>query len=128
MILMGRGNVNPRIEEMARAIMDFEGYKEGSVSQRNMNPGNLKFAGQAGAYSQDTQGHAIFGSFELGWNALINQLHLAFDDRSRVYTSNDTLYDFFGKYSVANSKPYAEYVANRLSTNPSNTLRQVLTG
>jgi len=126
MILMGRKILSPRIEEMAKAIMDFEGYSQGSVSQRNNNPGNLKAMGQAGSVGTDNQGHAIFDSFESGWNALVNQLKMAFENRSAVYTSNDTLYDFFGKYAEANSKEYAEYVAARLSTSPHTTLSQVL--
>jgi len=125
MILMGRNLLNPRIEEMARAIMDFEGYKFGSVSERNNNPGNLKAMGQPGSVGTDSQGHAIFDSFESGWNALVNQLKMAFEDRSAVYTSNDTLYDFFGKYAEANSAKYAEFVAGRLGVNPDIQLRQI---
>jgi len=125
MILMGRNIVSPKIEEMARAIMDFEGYKEGSVSERNNNPGNLKAMGQAGSVGTDSAGHAIFDSFESGWNALVNQLKMAFEDRSAVYTSNDTLYDFFGKYAEKNSKSYAEFVAGRLGVNPDIQLRQI---
>jgi len=126
MILMGRKVLSPRIEEMAKAIMDFEGWSAGSVSQRNNNPGNLKWANQTGAIGMDQQGHVIFESFEAGWNGLINQLKLAFEDRSNVYTSNDTLYDFFGKYAEANSEPYAEFVANRLGVNPGSRLNQIV--
>jgi len=126
MILMGRKLLNPRIEEMAKAIMDFEGYSQGSVSQRNNNPGNLKAMGQAGSVGTDSQGHAIFDTFESGWNALVNQLKMAFEDRSNVYTSDDTLYDFFGRYAEANSKQYAEYVAARLSISPHTTLSRIL--
>ena len=127
MILMGRNLVSPRLEEMARAIMDFEGYTEGSVSQRNNNPGNLKAMGQAGSIATDNRGHAIFDSFESGWNALVNQLKMAFENRSVVYTSADSLYDFFGKYAEANSTQYAEYVAARLSVSPNSTLEKILT-
>jgi len=125
-ILMGKNFVKPKLEEMAKAIMDFEGWSEGSVSQRNNNPGNLKWANQTGAIGMDQQGHVIFESFEAGWNGLINQLKLAFEDRSNVYTSNDTLYDFFGKYAEANSEPYAEFVANRLGVNPGSRLNQIV--
>lgn len=121
-VFMGRKFVKPHLEKMAKAIMDFEGWDINSVSVRNNNPGNLKNVGQAGAIGTDSQGHAIFDSFELGWNALINQLKLAFDNRSAVYKSTDTLYDFFGKYAEANSKPYAEYVARQLGVNPNATL------
>lgn len=126
MILMGRKLLSPRTEEMAKAIMDFEGWKEGSVSQRNNNPGNLKAMGQAGSVGTDNQGHAIFDSFESGWNALVNQLKMAFENRSNVYTSDDNLYQFFGKYAEANSKEYAQYVAARLSVSPYTTLSRIL--
>ena len=121
-IFMGKKFVDPYIERMAKAIMDFEGWALDSVSVRNNNPGNLKNVGQRGAVGTDSQGHAIFDSFESGWNALITQLRLAFNNRSRVYKSSDTLYDFFDKYAEANSKPYAEYVAKQLGVSPYTTL------
>lgn len=124
-ILMGRNFVKPKLEEMARAIMDFEGWSEGSVSQRNNNPGNLKWAKQAGIIGMDVQGHAVFESFEAGWNALINQLKLAFENRSSVYNSSDTLNSFFRKYAEANSDEYAEFVARRLNTFPHATLDDI---
>lgn len=125
-ILMGRRLISPTLENMARAIMDFEGYFGGSVSERNNNPGNLKNAGQAGVIGQDSQGHAIFESFEAGWNALINQLTIAFDGRSRIYNPDMTLFEFFSKYAEANSTEYADYVANRLGVSPETKLRQLV--
>lgn len=122
-ILMGKKFVEPHIEIFARAIMDFEGWQPDSVSVRNNNPGNLKFAGQAGAYAQDSQGHAIFGNFIQGWNALINQIRIAFNGTSRVYTPDNTLYDFFGKYSEANSREYAKFVAEKLGVDPNTELK-----
>lgn len=107
------------------AIMEFEGFWEGSVSWRNNNPGNLKAVGQQGVIGKDPQGHAIFSSFDAGWNALINQLRIAFEGRSRVYTPEDTLYSFFAKYAEANSKPYAEFVANRMAVSPAQKLRDI---
>jgi len=125
-ILMGRNFVKPKLEEMARAIMDFEGWSAGSVSQRNNNPGNLKWANQTGAIGMDQQGHVIFESFEAGWNGLVNQLRMAFENTSAVYTSKDTLTSFFRKYAEANSDEYAEYVAKRLNTFPHATLEDIL--
>jgi len=124
-IFMGKKFIEPHLEKMARAIMDFEGWEFDSVSVKNNNPGNLKNVGQAGVVGTDSEGHAIFESFELGWNALINQLKLAFENRSRIYKSTDTLYDFFGKYAKANSRPYAEYVARQLGVNPNATLDNI---
>ena len=106
------------IEKMANAIKSFEGWYEGSRSWRNNNPGNLKFAGQAGAVGQDETGHAVFATYEDGWAALIRQLRLAFYGGSRVYGLQDTLYTFFSKYAEGNSKQYAEFVAGRLGVSP----------
>lgn len=131
-IFMGKKFVEPYIEKMARAIMDFEGWDFDSVSAKNNNPGNIKatpgtiFAiGKSGVIGSDPRGHAIFDSFELGWNGLITQLKLAFLNKSAVYKSSDTLYDFFGKYAEANSKPYAEYVARQLGVSPYATLDSI---
>jgi hypothetical protein len=110
------------LEKMAAAIMEFEGWYAGSRSQRNNNPGNLKYAGQPGAIGQDDEGHAIFSTFEDGWRALIRQLTAAFTGRSRVYSPEDTLYDFFGKYAEANSRQYAEFVAGKLGVSADETL------
>ena len=124
-VLMGRRFVQPKIEEMARAIMEFEGWFEDSVSQRNNNPGNLKFANQPGTIGTDNAGHAIFESFTMGWNALINQLKMAFENTSRVYTSNDTLLSFFRKYAEADSEHYAFFVADRLGVDPHTRLKNL---
>ena len=116
------------IEKMAAAIQNFEGWYPGSRSYRNNNPGNLKFAGQGGAVGQDELGHAIFDSYQSGWNALTRQLTLAFTGLSRVYRPTDTLYQFFGKYAEANSVSYAQTVAAQLGVSPDATLAQIATG
>lgn len=125
MIFMGRRLVQPGLENMARAIMDFEGWFEGSAAQRNNNPGNIKFAGQPGAIGKDNQGHAIFETFEAGWNALINQLRIAFEGTSRVYNPSMSLYEFFSKYAEANSIPYAQFVAAKLGVAPETKLSEI---
>lgn len=131
-IFLGRKIVAPYIENMAKAIMDFEKWDYGSVSERNNNPGNIKAVpgtifevGKSGVIGSDPGGHAIFDNFESGWNGLITQLKLAFLNKSAVYKSSDTLYDFFGKYAEANSKPYAEFVARQLGVSPYATLNSI---
>jgi hypothetical protein len=114
------------VRQMAEAIKDFEGWYAGSRSYRNNNPGNLKFAGQAGATGADESGHAIFQNYEMGWSALLRQLRIAFLGVSRVYSPSDTLYDFFNKYAEANSRAYAEFVAARLSVEPDRTLASLV--
>jgi hypothetical protein len=68
------GAAQPTLDQWANAIFDFEGGGPTDRNVRNNNPGNLKFAGQAGAVGQDPDGFAIFDSFDSGWTALINQL------------------------------------------------------
>jgi len=130
------------IEKMALAIKDFEDWVEpgghyrdgrlaphGSLSYRNKNPGNLKFADQIGATGKDQFGHAIFATEEYGWQALLNQLCLAFEGRSKNFKPEMMLYNrdftsysatpnqlpgFFQRYAEGNSKEYSEFVAEKL--------------
>jgi hypothetical protein len=44
--------------------------------QKNRNPGNLRFAGQREATSEDDKGFAVFPSDPAGWRALVNQIKL----------------------------------------------------
>jgi hypothetical protein len=110
------------VERMAEAIKQFEGWAPGSRSFRNNNPGNIKYAGQKGTVGQDEQGHAIFDTYESGWNALIRQLRIAFLGTSHVYSPSDTLYSFFEKYAEGNSESYAEFVASALGVDPNTSL------
>lgn len=121
---------------MALAMKEFEGYAapgekardgkvypEGTLSWKNRNPGNLKWSRfMAGVKN----GHAYFTTYDDGWRALLFQIEIAFDGRSKVYKPTDTLYDFFKKYSEANSKEYAEFIATALKVTPETTLRDAL--
>lgn len=114
------------VSTMAEAIQAWEsGGNTNALSYRNNNPGNLKFASQPGATGIDSQGHAIFDTFESGWNALIRQLEAAFNNTSHVYNANMTLYEFFDRYAEANSEAYAETVAARLGVSPDSTLQEI---
>jgi len=114
------------LNKMAEAIQYWEsGGDTAARSYRNNNPGNLKFARQPGAVGQDSDGHAIFDTFENGWAALIRQLSIAFTGQSRVYSPTDTLYDFFRKYAEDNSGQYAEYVAGVLGVSPETQLQNI---
>lgn len=56
----------------AKAIAIHEGfYREGSLAQRNNNPGNLKKSG----YPRDRQGHSIFPTVTHGWLELYALLY-----------------------------------------------------
>jgi hypothetical protein len=110
---------------MAQAIMEFEGYFEGSVSFRNNNPGNLKYRKQAGSTGADSHGHAIFTTFQEGYAALINQIRMMFSGQSAIYQPGMSLYQVFAKYAEGNSLEYAQFVASRLGVSPDNTLQEI---
>jgi hypothetical protein len=67
--------VTPQLQTLAQAIQTQEGYYPGSVAYTNNNPGNLVYAGQAGA-TPGPNGFAVFPSYQDGLNALYNQLNL----------------------------------------------------
>jgi hypothetical protein len=116
------------IDRMAELIRDWEsGGNLQARSYRNNNPGNLKTAGQAGVVGADEYGHAIFDSYENGWQALIRQVTIAFNGQSHVYSPDDTLYSFFSKYAEDNSGNYAEYVASGLGVSPETQLKNITT-
>lgn len=59
----------------ADAIWHHEGGNVGDRNWFNNNPGNLKFAGQAGAIGPDEAGFAVFPDMGTGWAALDRQLN-----------------------------------------------------
>lgn len=70
------------VETMAATIQTIEGWRPGTISYTNNNPGNLVYAGQPGA-TLGPGGFAVFSSYADGENALIRQLNL---DASRGLT------------------------------------------
>lgn len=83
------------------------------LAYRNNNPGNLRYAGQAGA----TQGDSNFARFqtpEQGYQALINQIQL--DQRKGM-----PLGAFIAKYAPPeenDTSAYVQHVARALGINP----------
>lgn len=126
LIIMGADRLTVVVNNMANAIKTFEGWWTGSRSYRNNNPGNLKFRNQPGAVGADETGHAIFDTFQSGWNALLRQLEVAFTGFSNIYSPDDTFYSFFSKYSEENSREYAEFVALKLNVDPNMKLKDLL--
>jgi hypothetical protein len=59
----------PPLEALADAIMNAEGWRPGSPSNRNRNPGNLRSG--LGEVSKDVEGYAQFSKFEDGYHALL---------------------------------------------------------
>ena len=112
--------------KFAEAIKTFEGWFDGSISQRNNNPGNLKNRGQAGVIGEDSQGHAIFANYEAGYNALINQLRLMFYGGSSIYRPDMSINEVFSKYAEGNSAQYAAFVAGHLGVSPDTRLNELV--
>jgi hypothetical protein len=120
------------IATWASAIAQFEGGTPGSVASRNNNPGNLKYAGQAGAVGKDAAGFAIFPDPATGMQALYNQLTKYVSDYP-----NNSLLDITAHYlgqptptvnSQGNAFTYAAFVASQLGVDPSTTLGELVSG
>lgn len=91
-----------------------------TLAAQNNNPGNLRFAGQAGA-TQGAGGFAKFSSPEAGFQALVNQIQL---DASR----GATLSSFINKYappSENNTSQYIQQAMQALGVSANTPLSQI---
>jgi hypothetical protein len=66
------------LEVIADAIMSFEGWKPGSRSYRNRNPGNLE-----GGEKVDAKNYDVFPTFIEGYQALLNELEAKFSGNNK---------------------------------------------
>lgn len=99
------------IQDLMNYIANMEGFNtSGTLADRNNNPGNLKYVGQAGAIGQDSRGFAIFDSVESGWNALQRQIQL---DASRGLTLREFTYKY-APPSENNTTNYLSYLTGNL--------------
>jgi hypothetical protein len=78
------------------------------AAAKNLNPGNIKFANQAGA-TLGTGGFAKFESVDQGIVALVNQLDLYLSGRS-THGKLDTIRSLVSKYAPPNENKTQEYV------------------
>ena len=74
-----------------------------NLSQRNRNPGNLRFAGQKESICEE-YGFAVFPNDPAGWRALVRQITL---DQNR----GDTIRKFIEEYAPSHENDTASYVA-----------------
>lgn len=118
-----------RLVTLCTIIRDFEG-KPGDANYRNNNPGNCRF--YAGGYlpkygnvQRSPGGFAIFPTYELGWEYLLNMVH----HRVEMHPTW-TFYDFFAHYAPTTDgnqpRHYAEWVASRCGVSPSTMLLKFL--
>lgn len=108
------------INAMADAITVHEGWREGSRSYRNNNPGNLEIDGDLG---RDSGGYGVFSSYNAGRNALVADLTAKF----RKYSSW-TLYQVIARYappSENNTQAYASAVASALGIRTQTLVGQI---
>ena len=98
--------------DIAKAIPVVEGYVNGTstVAVTNNNPGNLKYAGQAGA-TQDANGFAVFQTPQDGAKALLNDItakmnsgkYSTLNDLMSVYSPNSDNPGYTGPSSIDSS-------------------------
>jgi hypothetical protein len=120
--------MNPvAVNAIAQAIQTQEGYYPGSLAYTNNNPGNLVYAGQAGA-SPGAGGFASFSSYTAGYQALLNQINL---DATRGTDVNGnpttTVAQLIGSWAPAsdpanNTPAYVSSVAAQTGFDPSASL------
>ena len=121
-----------KILGFCQAVKIHEGFFEGSRSQRNNNPGNLRFTSltaSLGATSKDLDNFAYFPSYEIGWNALLSFVKLAANNQLRDYKDCDIL-SFFKTYAPASDNNsttrYAEFVARQINDSPESLLKDFI--
>jgi len=118
------------IDDLALAIRSCEGWREGTRSWRNNNPGNLKYTAltkELGAINQDNGGFCIFSSPANGLKALCDFLKLARDNKLKMYRGQMSLSEFVRVYVAdANNESYLKNLTYILKLPPTTKLREFL--
>jgi hypothetical protein len=113
----------PAPSKLADAIAHEEGYYvEGSLPQRNNNPGDLRHGN--GETHPDNQPDAVgaFATPALGWAALERQLVL---DSNRDWTVQQLIYSY-APPSENNTQQYLDYVCQYVGCTPSTPVSAAL--
>lgn len=110
-------------DSIADAITKQEGFYPGSVAYRNNNPGNMVYAGQAGAYPGGAGGFAKFTDAAAGRAAIISQLRL---DAARGLTLGQEIEKWAPRSDRRNNTDaYIANVAARTGLSPSTRLSDI---
>lgn len=96
--------VSVSVRDFAMAIQRKEGWYPGSRSYRNNNPGNVKYVGQRNAIGKDPQGFAVFKSYKDGFDYLCWMIANAKAGKSKIYTPDMTIEDFFKVFAPSGDK------------------------
>lgn len=113
------------VQTIAGVIQQQEGYYPGTPAYQNNNPGNLIYAGQAGA-TPGAGGFARFATYDDGMNALQNQLQLY---ASRGLTIQGMM-NVYAPAAQAGNNPtlYAANIAGALGVSPDTKLLDLAGG
>jgi hypothetical protein len=133
------------IEKWALAIQRHEGFFAGSRSQRNNNPGNLRFTTYTASLGKnrgkDSGNFIIYDTYEIGFKALKQFLIDAATDVLRPYRAKAkevkkdsagklSLYEFYSAYAPTSDgnapRNYAEAVAADLGVSPETRIKDLL--
>lgn len=112
------------VPSLAEVIKRREGWKAGSVSQRNNNPGNLKpLPNQSlpGMIGRDDQGFAIFRNYDAGWNALVNQVQRNVDrglNLNQFFAGSGSYPGYAPSRDRNQPFQYAAFVGSQLGIDP----------
>jgi len=111
------------LSDLMNGIARMEGFwVNGSRSQRNNNPGNLRASSLA--TGKDSSGYAIFPDIDTGWRALQRQIEL---DTGRGLT----LGKFIAKYAPSSENNTGNYLKNImqwLGVGADTSLSQIVAG
>ena len=104
------------LEAVADAIQVYEGWRPGTRSYINRNPGNLRLKG----CPCDDKGYTIFTDFVSGYSALLRELQSKFTGQNEHHIMpTSTLGELFNVYAPQsdNNQPnlYANFVAGFVS-------------
>lgn len=104
------------LQATADAIMAFEGWKLGSRSYVNRNPGNLRLVGR----TADDKGYTIFPDLPTGYAALLRELQSKFSGaNSHGIGPSSTVLALFNIYAPPSddnpTNGYAQFVADWVS-------------
>jgi len=109
-----RKYINEPVSSWWKGVMDRPFIRDGrTISERNNNPGNLKFIGQAGA-TLGENGFAKFNTVQDGFKALQNQLQLYGSGQSKAagYKKLDTIEGIMKIYAPSNENDTEAYIKN----------------
>jgi hypothetical protein len=107
------------ITDLANSIATMEGWNvSGSLAQRNNNPGNIRFVGQAGA-TLGEGGFAKFSSVNDGWNALSDLLNRR---ANQGMTLKSLFYSYAPPTDNNNTDAYISFVSKQTGVSPDTTL------